>query len=731
MLPSNIRRKLVTECCKEDGRKDVYIKQFAERFRVKHDDEVMRAFDFIETTKSEKLSEHLLSHPTDLIEAGMFAIICIFGSAEVVQEILNCLKTHMLTLKNPVAAEDGDQEKSHHTTENNHDPTHPTDADYSKWPLLMPNNRGRTVLHQACATGNPTVVETLIKFTRGDPRWLTRGDVEGYTALHYSADTMPASNLLESLSPDFQRTLLLNPINNHTALHKAVRSGKPEVAELLIRFSKRLKISEEFIMMADCDGCTALHYASDGHVASLLLDSLPTHLQHKLVLKRDKYERTALHHICGSEDAVEVLLRCAQGMEPHAALLLLLPDIYGDTVLHSACWRGDSATPAKLVLDFVQQFPSKHFGRQFLSKFILSANNRDHSVLHNTMFEDTATLLVKSLQSGADKMKLVTHRDEDGKNILHDAAFYHRDFSLDVSSQWIIKFIDKLMSAENEIPCDTLDKMLRQTENYGDTPIMLALYPGIDTMEACRAFQFIEDVFELLSSQADYEETLKSVLDQRNSKGQTVFHLAALLPALTKIHILKKLVASADIVECTSQWGLTDNFGNLALHYLAGRTDTTLFARLLRNMSLKTRIRLMSQSNRAGVTCMDILNRGRMNWNFFNTSVLRDNKTVAVRGYMAHTSNAYLRCEFNIHPKATPIDEFFDFKRNNDLLLSVVMNLLNMYDIRFSVALNDSADSRPPISMSKLDEVFLSQSHCQTTADKKINSSLVIISHRN
>ena len=68
----------------------------------------MRAFAFIETSNSEKLSERLLSHPTDLIEAGMFAIICMFGSAEVVQEILNCLKTHKLTPKNPVAAEDGD-----------------------------------------------------------------------------------------------------------------------------------------------------------------------------------------------------------------------------------------------------------------------------------------------------------------------------------------------------------------------------------------------------------------------------------------------------------------------------------------------------------------------------------------------------------------------------------------------------------------------------------------------
>ena len=292
MLPSYIRRKLVTECCKEDGRKNVYIK-----FMGAIED--MRAFDYTETTKCLKHSEHLLSHPTDLTEAGMFTFICMLGSAEVVQEILNCLKTHnMLTPKSSVAAEDGDQENS--TAENNHNQTHLTDADYSEWPLLMPNKRGQTVLHQACISGNSAVVEALIKFTRGDPRWFTRGDVKGYTALHYAADTMSASILLESLSPDLQRTLLINPMNKHTALHEAVRWGKLEVAELLIRFSKKFKMSEEFVMMADCDGCTALHYASDRRVASLLLDSLPTHLRYKLLLKQDKYEATALHHICHS-----------------------------------------------------------------------------------------------------------------------------------------------------------------------------------------------------------------------------------------------------------------------------------------------------------------------------------------------------------------------------------------------------------------------------------------------
>ena len=737
MLPSNIRWKLVTECCKEDGCFDVYIEQFAEQFMEADE---MRAFDCAETTKSEKLSEYLLSHPSDLIETGMFTFICMTCSAEVVQEILNSLKTHMLTPKSSVAAEDGDKENSHHTAENNHNQTHPTDVDYSKWPLLMPNKGGGTALHQACAIGNSAVVETLIKFTRGDPRWITRGDVKGCTALHYAADTTSASILLESLSPDFQRTLLMNPINKRTALHQAVSWGKVEMAELFIRFSKKLKIREEFVMMADCDGCTALHYASDGRVASLLLDSLPTHLQHKLVLKRDKCEATALHRIClsessqfpkvgipicianpASEGAVEVLLNCAKGMEPHAALLLLLPDISGNTVLHNACRRRASATPAKLVFDFVQQFTSQQFGQQFLSKFILSTNNSDESVLHNSEREDTATLLVKSLQSGADKLRLVTHRDKHGKNILHNAALSYRPFNPHVSSDWNIKFIDNVMS-ENEIPCDTLDKMLRQTDNYGDTPIMIALNPAVNTWEE---FQFIVDVFELLSSRTDYDETLKSVLDQRNSKGQTVFHLAALLTHFfNKIPLLEKLVTSADIVECTYQWGLTDNFGNHALHYLAGRTDTALFARLLRKLPPKTCIRLMSQRNIAGVTCMDILNRRRIDSNFFNTSVLCGNNTVEVTGdtITYRSSSRYTK----LH---TPdIDQYLNFKCN-DMLLSVVRYLLNMYDIRFSVTLNDSADTMPPGSVSKLDEVFLSHSHCQTTTDKKINSSAVIISH--
>ena len=72
----------------------------------------------------------------------MFTFICMTCSAEVVQEILNCLQTHMLTSKSSLVTEDGDQENS--TAENNHNQTHLTDADYSEWPLLMPSKRGQT-----------------------------------------------------------------------------------------------------------------------------------------------------------------------------------------------------------------------------------------------------------------------------------------------------------------------------------------------------------------------------------------------------------------------------------------------------------------------------------------------------------------------------------------------------------------------------------------------------------
>ena len=157
MLPSDIRRILVTECCKEDVRYEVNIENFVDRFMEEHEaDEVRRAFDYDETTKSDKLFECLLSHPpTDLIETGMFTFICMTCSAEVVQEILKCLQTHMLTSKISLVTEDGDQGNS--TAENNHNQTHLTDADYSEWPLLMPSKRGQTALHYACASGKSAV----------------------------------------------------------------------------------------------------------------------------------------------------------------------------------------------------------------------------------------------------------------------------------------------------------------------------------------------------------------------------------------------------------------------------------------------------------------------------------------------------------------------------------------------------------------------------------------------
>ena len=87
----------------------------------------------------------------------------------------------------------------------------------------------------------------MVGFAKANPSWITRGDIKGCTALHYAADANSASALLESLSPDLQRTLLTTPDRTYkrTALHMAVEFEKPEVAELKIRFSKNLQVFDE------------------------------------------------------------------------------------------------------------------------------------------------------------------------------------------------------------------------------------------------------------------------------------------------------------------------------------------------------------------------------------------------------------------------------------------------------------------------------------------------------
>ena len=319
-------------------------------------------------------------------------------------------------------------------------------------------------------------------------------------------------------------------------------------------------------MMSDSAGYTALCCVYDGHVTSLLLESLPPYLQQKLLLKRDKQEATALHHVChpntyrdfpqihgnsARDDAVKVLVNCAGRMKPETILLLLVPDVYGNTVLDTACRSDYSSNAAELILDLVQRSLSQIF---CLSNFILFTNKANKSVLHNTMNEDTATLLVKSLESGADKLKLVTHIDKDGRNILHMAI---RGSSLSVKydrvRRWILPFIDKIMS-KNDVPGDTLHKMRHHTDDNGDTPIITAL----SRVALCEndhtqdAYQFIVDLLEFLCSRTDFEDTLRSVLEQRNIKDQTVFHLAALLPVYRRVPVLEKLVEGADTVEYTS-----------------------------------------------------------------------------------------------------------------------------------------------------------------------------------
>ena len=92
------------------------------------------------------------------------------------------------------------------------------------------------------------------------------------------------------------------------------------------------------------------------------------------------------------------------------------------------------------------------------------------------------------------------------------------------------------------------------------------------------------------------------------------------------------IVEVADTIEYTSQWELRDIFGNQSLHYLAGRTEARVFANLLKDVSLRKRVSLMSLRNKAGVACKDIVNRGHMDHDFFRTLVLCDNEAIQLEG---------------------------------------------------------------------------------------------------
>ena len=136
-----------------------------------------------------------------------------------------------------------------------------------------------------------------------------------------------------------------------------------------------------------------------------------------------------------------------------------------------------------------------------------------------------------------------------------------------------------------------------------------------------------------------------------------------------------------------------------------------MFASLLKDVSLRKRVSLMSLRNKAGVACKDIVNRGHMDHDFFHTSVLCDNEAIQLEGdrmiikYDRKTA---------VHGKSR-IEEYLHL-RSDELILMVVRYLLNLYDIRLSVTLNDN-------SACAFNELLLF--HSSTTADEKLSSPSV------
>lgn len=450
------------------------------------------------------------------------------------------------------------------------------------------NNFGESALHWASKNSDSSLVGCLLALVDGDKdEYVGLKNLIGETALHCASNSDVAMLLLNAIDCPQRRSELLKIANysEQTALHTAVATNRVDVMKCFLSPSLAID-TEELLFIHDELGNTPLHWADTVEQAKILLNAASPGKQDVLICEKNLEDKTVLFTACEFGRCPEVAkyllsldvdkdrllfmtergnataLNAVMGSDVAELLVLSVSkprrrefvynmNIFKQSALHSAAGRGDiSVIKYLLGLDFV------------CDDLILA---RDKHGLTAMQWSETVEIMeaIVSRISQENFTKLLTEPSDYGHSPLHTACYRGKTDCVKYLLSYAV----------------THANLLDEVDEEGNTALHSAIKQGLTEM--------VEAILEFFAGDFDMIETL---LQQTNSDGQNVFHLA--MSDLKFAEFSKTLKEYQDMIDI-AKVAKPDTKGNTLFHYAVGMFNLPQFAEQIMRLSLPDRIQVL------------------------------------------------------------------------------------------------------------------------------------------
>lgn len=494
--------------------------------------------------------------------------------------------------------------------------------------LKTTDNFQWSVLHSAAVLGNTDVVEYICKSFSDDELILQR-DGKGRTALHYAKNREIAKLLVESVTLERQKELVVQVDENLcTALHKAAESGKTGIVDYFCSLSLT---DDELLFKTDSGSMTLLHYAKNREIAELFVMAVKSQRQKEFVLSVDEDLWSVLHKaaFAGATEIVEYLC----GLYANFDELTLKKDKHKNTALHYA----QNREIAELLIMSTTAEKRRDL--------ILSVDENQFTVLHNAAIRGRTDIVEYLCGIPRISNLLVLIKADNGYTALHYAK-----------NGTIAKAIISLPEMD-------LMQVLSIKTNEGDTPILT-----LTSFGRCDA---IKEILQHMEDEVDFGVMLNHIMT-RNAKNQNILHLAALSPTVEELsNILQNYLCSTDIINMMYR----DSYGNTPIHYIAAKYDTKTFADFMLHLPLFLRQGVADSSNSQLINCRKIIYRKSFHELFYIHKVLCDNTNKTLTSKFGQVKGLFAD---DLEQQITDSEKAFKYDGN---ILKVLKYSLNEYSL--------------------------------------------------